>query len=106
MKIYIFLQKGEHPVLNATVSYAIERGYNVVICGGTAIITVPDFPKYLSCLWFALCDVSRVAAGETIHGRFFCRVLLDNGHVYNVWQQVADDNKGLRYGGEYIGSIK
>lgn len=98
MIVSISYVKGTNPVLIAACEMAIEKKFPVSLVYGNLRISVEEFQDFLTCIWHGYAEASKGSYGWAMKRRYECVVVMPNESRYNVWFQLDEDLKGIRYG--------
>lgn len=98
MKVYCYVSEYNTPLVSRAIAFALEQRYHIVRSGGAWIVDVEDWPCWLRCVWHAYADLSLKDIGISLRMVYVFRVVLDNGHSYDVKVWWNSMNKGINYG--------
>lgn len=98
MKVYCYVSAYNSPLVSRAIAFALEQRYPIVRSGGAWIVGVVDWPCWLRCVWHAFAELSLTAGAVSMSTVYMFRVVLDNGHSYDVKVWWNSQNNGINYG--------
>lgn len=98
MIVIIQYVKGENPVLDGAVDWAVHNKLEVTQNWKNARFMVDEFAQFLRCLWHGFAVASMDCNGRFMSMRYECQVTMGDTRVYHVWVTLDEDCRGLHYG--------